>query len=122
MKSLGLRLAYYLVMFLGFGASVRATALPTDEPPGVTFLKGSWKDALAEAKRQNKPIFLDVFTTWCPPCKRMAKEAFPNARVGAKFNIHFINYQLDAEKGEGIAIAKQYAVASYPTALYIDSA
>lgn len=119
MKSLGLRLAFYLVMFLGFGASVRATALPTDELPGVTFFKGSWKEALAEAKRQNKPLFLDVFTTWCPPCKRMAKEAFPNARVGTKFNVHFINYQLDAEKGEGIALAKQYAVASYPTALYI---
>ena len=119
MKSPGLRLSLYFAMFLGFGASVWATAVPTNEPPGVTFFKGTWKDALAEAKRQNKPIFLDVFTTWCPPCKRMAKEAFPNARVGTKFNVHFINYQLDAEKGEGIAIAKQYAVASYPTALYI---
>ncbi|WP_052731081.1 thioredoxin family protein [Spirosoma radiotolerans] len=106
-------------MFLNVGALVRATAAPTDEPTGVTFFKGSWKEALAEAKRQNKPIFLDVFTSWCPPCKRMAKEAFPNAKVGAKFNVHFINYQLDAEKGEGIAIAKQYAVASYPTALYL---
>ncbi|GAB3801848.1 hypothetical protein GCM10028819_29920 [Spirosoma humi] len=119
MKSLDLRRSLYLIMLVGFGTSVRATAAPTDELPGVTFLKGSWKEALTEAKRQNKPIFLDVFTNWCPPCKRMAKEAFPNARVGTKFNVHFINYQLDAEKGEGIAIAKQYAVASYPTALYI---
>lgn len=119
MKSLGVRLSIGLIMFVSIGTLVRAAAIPTDEPPGVTFFKGSWKEALAEAKRQNKPIFLDVFTTWCPPCKRMAKEAFPNARIGAKFNVHFINYQLDAEKGEGIAIAKQYAVASYPTALYI---
>lgn len=90
-----------------------------NDPPGISFFKGSWKDALAEAKRQNKPIFLDIYTSWCPPCKRMAKEAFPNPKVGLKFNVHFINYQLDAEIGEGIQLAKQYAVASYPTALYI---
>ncbi|QDK82238.1 DUF255 domain-containing protein [Spirosoma sp. KCTC 42546] len=91
----------------------------SDEPAGITFFKGSWKEVLAEAKRQNKPVYLDIYTTWCPPCKRMAKEAFPNPKVGTKFNVHFINYQLDAERGEGVQIAKQYAVASYPTALYI---
>ncbi|GAB3779950.1 hypothetical protein GCM10028818_31310 [Spirosoma horti] len=119
MKSLGLRLSLGLMMVVSVGMLGRAGAIPTNEPPGITFFKGSWKEVLTEAKRQNKPIFLDVFTTWCPPCKRMAKEAFPNTRVGAKFNVHFINYQLDAEQGEGITIAKQYAVASYPTALYI---
>jgi len=117
MKLSGPRLLLAYIVFIGL--SRFALANPTDGPAGVTFFKGSWKDALAEAKRQNKPIFLDVFTSWCPPCKRMAKEAFPNARLGTKFNTHFINYQADAEKGEGIALAKHYAVASYPTALYI---
>ncbi|GAB3038930.1 hypothetical protein GCM10027185_47200 [Spirosoma pulveris] len=93
--------------------------LPFVDPPGIVFFKGSWKDVLAEAQRQNKPVFLDVYTTWCPPCKRMAIEAFPNPKVGARYNVHFINYQLDAETGEGIAIARQYLVASYPTSLFI---
>ncbi|WP_338874829.1 thioredoxin family protein [Spirosoma sp. SC4-14] len=88
---------------------------------GVMFFKGSWNAALAEAKRQNKPIFLDVYTTWCPPCKRMDREAFPNPRIGASYNVHFINYRLDAELREGHEIAKRYAVASYPTALFIAS-
>jgi len=83
------------------------------------FFTGSWKAVLAEAKRQNKPVFVDIYTTWCPPCKRMASEAFPNPKIGAKFNVHFINYQFDAEKGEGVQLARQYTVSSYPTALYI---
>ncbi|WP_460915096.1 thioredoxin family protein [Spirosoma areae] len=89
------------------------------EPTGIRFFSGSWPDVLAEAKRQNKPVFVDFYTTWCPPCRRMAREAFPNETVGAKFNDHFINYQVDAEAGEGFRLAKQYAVASYPTALYL---
>jgi thiol:disulfide interchange protein len=86
---------------------------------GVTFFAGSWPEALAEAKRQNKPLFLDLYTSWCPPCGRMAREAFPNARVGEKYNARFVNYQVNAEYGAGIDLARTYGVASYPTVLYI---
>ncbi|WP_080057860.1 tetratricopeptide repeat protein [Spirosoma aerolatum] len=111
-----------LCQFLVLTLSITSQGRPliSDEPSGgIRFFKGSWQQVLAEAKRQNKPVFVDVYTTWCPPCKRMAKEAFPNPKIGSTFNVHFINYQLDAEKGEGIDVAKLYAVASYPTALYI---
>ncbi|GAB3694337.1 hypothetical protein GCM10027592_15150 [Spirosoma flavus] len=89
-----------------------------EDPTGIRFFTGSWQEVLAESKRLNRPIFVDFYTSWCPPCKRMAREAFPNTDVGAKFNEKFINYQLDAEVGEGALLAKQFAVASYPTALY----
>ena len=94
---------------------------PTTDEPGIKFFTGSWKDVLAEAKRQNKPVFVDIFTTWCGPCKMMAKEAFPNAKVGEKFNANFISYQIDAEKGEGIEVARKYAVDAYPTSLYVSA-
>ena len=34
---------------------------------GIEFFHGSWEEALAEAKKQEKPIFVDAFTTWCGP-------------------------------------------------------
>ncbi len=95
------------------------TGFRVDGPTGIQFFGGSWNDALREAQRQNKPLFVDFYTTWCPPCRRMAREAFPDPRVGEKFNTRFINCQVDAERGEGIDLARRYAVASYPTALYI---
>ncbi|WP_170108654.1 thioredoxin family protein [Spirosoma oryzae] len=93
----------------------------TDEPSGIKFFTGSWKALLAEAKRQNKPVFIDVYTSWCGPCKVMAREAFPNPKVGEKFNTSFISYQIDAEKGEGVEIARRYAVRAYPTSLYVST-
>lgn len=90
------------------------------EPPtGIRFFSGSWQDVLAESKRQNKPIYVDFYTNWCPPCRRMAREAFPNPAIGEKFNEHFISYQVNAEMGEGVNLAKRYVVQSYPTALYV---
>lgn len=99
--------------------SAHSVTPPSSDPPGIAFYNGSWKDVLAEAKRQNKPIFLDLYTSWCPPCGRMAREAFPNPKVGEKYNARFINYQVNAEFGPGIDLARAYAVASYPTVLYI---
>jgi len=86
---------------------------------GVRFFNGSWSQVLAEARRQNKPIFVDVYTTWCGPCKLMSAQAFPNARVGSRMNDNFINYKIDAEKGEGQTVAQRYGVQAYPTSLFI---
>ncbi|MBD2757655.1 thioredoxin family protein [Spirosoma validum] len=110
MKSTTLLLLFSCLIFI----DVRA-----DEPTGIKFFTGSWQDVLTESRRQNKPIFVDFYTNWCPPCRRMAREAFPNVTIGAKFNEHFISYQVNAEIGEGTDLAKRYAVQSYPTALYI---
>ncbi|GAB4027777.1 thioredoxin family protein [Spirosoma koreense] len=105
--------------FLGLLLCLLASVVRADEPTGIRFFTGSWPEVLAEAKRQNKPIYVDFYTNWCPPCRRMAREAFPNPQIGAKFNEYFISYQVDAEAGEGVDLAKRFTVQSYPTALYI---
>lgn len=114
MKTIFFRMSWAFSLLIVFGLTAYA-----DEPSGIKFFTGSWKDVLAEAKRQNKPVFVDIFTTWCGPCKLMAKQAFPDPKVGEKFNANFVSYQIDAEKGEGIGIAKKYAVDAYPTSLYV---
>lgn len=88
---------------------------------GVEFFKGSWAELLEMAQKQGKLIFVDVYTDWCPPCKRMDKEVFPLPEVGEKYNALFLNYKLDAERGEGIEIAGKYGVKAYPTYLYLDA-
>lgn len=87
---------------------------------GIKFFKGSWKEALAEAKSSDKLIFMDCYTTWCGPCKAMARDVFPNAKVGDYFNDNFINVKMDMEKGEGKTLARKYSVNAYPTLLFVD--
>lgn len=80
----------------------------------------AWKKVLSKAKLENKLIFMDVYTTWCTPCKEMDKEVFQVKAAGDIFNKAFIPFKTDAEKGEGIDLARTYAVNGYPTYLFID--
>lgn len=87
---------------------------------GIIFEETPWKEVVAKAKKADKLIYLDVYATWCGPCKMMARDVFPHEEAGKKYNELFINYKVDAEKGEGISIARKYGVSSYPTNLYIN--
>lgn len=87
---------------------------------GIEFNESDWKSILAEAKSQNKIVFVDAYTTWCGPCKMMAAQIFPQPKVGDFYNKTFINAKIDMEKGEGIEIAKTYNIRAYPTFLFIN--
>lgn len=87
---------------------------------GIQFSHGTWKETLAKAKAENKLVFVDVYTSWCGPCKQMVNNIFPLKAVGDKFNASFINYKVDAEKGEGIDVASTYKVNAYPTYLFVN--
>ena len=92
-----------------------------DNTKGVEFEKGKFSTVLAKAKAEDKLIFMDIYATWCPPCKAMTKNVFPLEKVGTYFNKNFVNVKIDAEKGEGVALAQKYKVTAYPTFLLIDS-
>ncbi|MBT2620581.1 thioredoxin fold domain-containing protein [Chryseobacterium sp. ISL-6] len=87
---------------------------------GVKFENNKFSEILAKAKKENKLIFLDTYTSWCAPCKLMGKKVFPLQSVSEYYNSNFIDAQFDMEKGEGLAIAKKYKVSSYPTYLFIN--
>lgn len=74
---------------------------------------------MEKATEKNKLVFVDLYTTWCGPCKTMSNDIFPRKTVGDFFNGQFINYKLDAEKGEGPGIAKNYDVSAYPTFVFV---
>lgn len=106
----------FLCLFISFSALAQE-----EVPQGMKFFEGNWSAALAEAKTQKKLLFVDIYTTWCGPCKQMSKNIFPLQDVGDKFNAHFVNYKIDAEKGEGIEIAKKFRVEAYPTYLFVSA-
>lgn len=88
---------------------------------GIEFEHGTFTEALAKAKAQNKLVFMDCYTTWCGPCKMLAKNVFPQKEVGDVFNKQFVNLKIDMEKGEGPALAKTYGIKAFPTLLFMDA-
>ena len=86
---------------------------------GVKFLEGDLQSALNVAKQQKKMVFVDVYTSWCGPCRWMSEEVLQTPEAAMYFDKYFVCFKIDAEKGEGVEFAKKYDVHAYPTFLML---
>jgi len=116
-------LTIVVLLFLavpGFGQTTQSAPVANAEEKGIHFFHGTWAELMAEAKKENKPIFVDAYASWCGPCRYMAANIFTDKEVGEYYNKHFVCYKFDMEKGEGPNFARQNKVEAYPTLFYFD--
>ena len=92
-----------------------------DSAKGTQFFKGTFAQALAKAKKENKKLMVDCYTLWCGPCRYMAKNVFPDENLGKFMNEKFVCMQLDMEHGEGPERNKTFKVKAYPTFIFFDA-
>ncbi len=104
-----------LALLVGLSASAIGLA------QGIEFFHGSLDEALRKAKAEEKLVFMDCFTSWCGPCKRMAAQTFPDPEVGAFFNENFVCLKKDMEKEDGPELADRFVITSYPSLLFLDT-
>jgi thioredoxin-related protein len=101
---------------------------------GIQFEKNiTWEQALQKAKKENKMVFLDCYTTWCVPCKVMEKKVYPQQKVGEFYNKNFICVKVQMDKTENDneevkswyqqakEIERNYKVEAYPTYLFVNA-
>lgn len=108
------------------------TLFATTDTSGIRFIQHqTWNDIKELAKRENKYIFLDCYTTWCGPCKAMDKNVFSNDTVASYFNDRFVSVrvQMDRTKKDddwvqqwydtADAIGKRYKIAAFPSFVFL---
>ncbi|MCY3541225.1 MAG: thioredoxin family protein [Gammaproteobacteria bacterium] len=105
-----------LFVFCLCGCSQVETAI------GIDFFHGTFEEALQQAEEEEKLVFVDVYTSWCGPCKVMSQTVFPDQEVGEYFNARFVSFKLDAEDMaiDGPRISNTYDVNAYPTLLFLN--
>ena len=100
-------------------ASVKV--LGTQDYSKVMFENDNYDEVLAAAKAQKKPIFMDVYTTWCGWCRQLDNTTYKDPQVIKYLNTNFIPLKIDAEQGKGGDFARKYGVDSYPRLIFMDS-
>ncbi len=83
----------------------------------VNFHAGSTTELYKRAKSEEKLIFMDLYATWCPPCKAMERDVFSRKDVGDYMNENFVNVKYNIDESIGREFADQYKVTSIPTYL-----
>lgn len=76
--------------------------LPTDEKAGLVHWY-TFGEAVALQKKNPKIIMVDVYTSWCGPCKMMSANTFGNEVIAKYLNEHFYPVKFNAESRDSVA-------------------
>ena len=86
----------------------------------------------AQALNKEKPrkIFIDIYTTWCGPCKLMDKKTFADPEIVSYVNENYYAVKLNGEGKEQVSIfgqtyteaelAYSFRVKGYPSLVFIN--
>ncbi|MDG1332535.1 MAG: thioredoxin family protein [Crocinitomicaceae bacterium] len=86
----------------------------------INFQSLSIDEAIAKAKTENKKVFIDIYTTWCGPCKILDRNVFKNTGVGERVNPDFIAIKVDAERYPDQSRLVEFNIRAYPTMIVLD--
>jgi thioredoxin-related protein len=125
---LGAMLTFAIGVMAGeSAASSKSTAQKGMQQP-------NWREfgaGLKEAEKQEKPMVVDVYTSWCGWCKRMDRTTYADEQVLDYMEEAFVPIKMNAESkdraeyaGEEYTyrqIAKGFRITGYPTTLFLNA-
>jgi thioredoxin-related protein len=122
-----------LLPIMGYSQS-QINLLEDTTQEGIHFEKTlTWQEILKKAKMEKKYIFLECYTTWCAPCKKMDKEVYPQKVVGDLYNKYFISVKVQMDRTrrdpeqvkswykDADLLKEKYQVHAFPTYIFFSS-
>ncbi len=70
------------------------------------------EEAFARARREDKPVLLDIGAVWCHWCHVIDRESYENPETAAVINAHFIPVKVDRDERPDVDIRYQNAVSA----------
>ncbi len=73
------------------------------------------KEAREKASAGELLLFVDVYATWCGPCKMMDRDVYTEPAVAAYMNGNFVSVRMDGETDFGRRYAAEQKLEGYPS-------
>ena len=68
-----------------------------------------------KASDQMLMLYVDVYATWCGPCKMMDREVYTDPSVADYMNAHYVSVRMDGESDWGRIYASEQQLEGYPS-------
>ena len=83
------------------------------------FIYNNSTKALAQAAKEHKPLLIEFFGIWCPPCNMLDSEVF-STKEYRSLSKKFVTLKLDADDSASWPLKARYKVGGYPTIVFAD--
>lgn len=100
-----------------FGLVLLLAATPS-VANGITWADGSFDDVMKRAKAEKKLVFVEVWATWCAPCKKQAAEVL-DTDDGAALTKGMLAWRVDFDEPAQRPLMERWNVLSLPTILVL---
>lgn len=101
-------------------AAAAAAAQAQEKSPMEGFLLNVPAQALKQARREKKLLFIDFFGEWCPPC-RVMEESVLNRPEFLAASRGMVRVSLDVDRALAREWVSKFRVSGYPTFLVADA-
>ena len=86
---------------------------------GIRFISDDFPGALARARAEGKPLFVDAWAPWCHSCVSMKSYVFPDGALSPVAD-RYVWLEVDTEKPANRAFVEQFPTEALPTLLVIE--
>jgi thiol-disulfide isomerase/thioredoxin len=112
------------IVLIVFGCkNDKKTSITKDNIPAnakeLIIIEQDYKQAIELAAKEDKMLFIDFYTTWCAPCKKLDKLVFQNDSIKKILKNDVILLRYDAENDSVFHLSKKHHISSYPTGLLL---
>ena len=96
-------------------------ATGSGEPVQTIPWEHDFSHAVELAQEADKPILTVFGASWCPPCRAMKRDVWPDPEVSSAVESRFVPMYVDVDDRSQADLVSRYGVRSIPTILVLDS-
>ena len=94
----------------------KVIASPSKSKTSEIFIDNNPALAIREAKQKQKPLLIDFYGIWCPPCN-LYNETIFNTKEFAEKTKNFVLLKMDADQEKSFELKSKFKIGGYPTLL-----